>query len=219
MFCKYCGNEITDDSVFCYKCGKKVKAENTDSGFEGEIIANGNETADKQDGAPTEEDAKLGSDSPAKEAAACEDSSDGQDSAPREEEAEPVSGSPGKAAAAETDAANKQERASIDEVVKETVDSMNPFCGVGLILTVIMIFSNPYGIVGLAAILFSFFGYKAARKNGERGTTLAIVCMAVAGVISLVFVACLIDCLVEYRRYESAVYGGIGGLLDLLGDL
>ncbi len=24
MFCRYCGNEIEDDSVFCTKCGKKL---------------------------------------------------------------------------------------------------------------------------------------------------------------------------------------------------
>ena len=24
MFCKYCGNQMDDDSVFCAKCGKKV---------------------------------------------------------------------------------------------------------------------------------------------------------------------------------------------------
>lgn len=27
MFCKYCGNQMDDDSVFCNKCGKKVAAQ------------------------------------------------------------------------------------------------------------------------------------------------------------------------------------------------
>lgn len=215
MFCKYCGNEITDDSVFCYKCGKKVKAENTDSDSEGETAATGSETVDKQDGAPTEEDAKPCSDSLAKEAAACEESANGQDGATREEDTAPASDSPSKAAAAETDAANKQERASIDEVVKETVDSTNPVCIASLVLTVIMFFFNYYCIVGIAAFIFSILGYREAKKNRQKGMTLAVVCMVVSGFASLVYFACLI----EYRRYESAVYGGIGGLLDLLGDL
>lgn len=25
MYCKYCGNQIDDDSVFCLKCGKQVE--------------------------------------------------------------------------------------------------------------------------------------------------------------------------------------------------
>ncbi len=30
MFCKYCGHEIADDSVFCEKCGKNIKEIETD---------------------------------------------------------------------------------------------------------------------------------------------------------------------------------------------
>lgn len=109
-----------------------------------------------------------------------------------------------------------------NETVKETLDSMssniertNPLCIAGLVLTVIMFFSNYYGIVGFAALILSFLGYRAARTHGQKGTLLAIVCMAVAGITSLIFVIRLI----EYQQYESAVYGGMNGLLEWLGDL
>ena len=31
MFCKYCGNELTEDAVFCSKCGKKIGTEAEES--------------------------------------------------------------------------------------------------------------------------------------------------------------------------------------------
>lgn len=126
------------------------------------------------------------------------------------------SDSPGKNTA--TGTANKQ----TNETVKETLDSVssniertNPLCIAGLVLTVIMFFSNYYGLVGFAALILSFLGYRAARTHGQKGTLLAIVCMAVAGITSLIFVIRLI----EYQQYESAVYGGMNGLLEWLGDL
>ena len=109
-----------------------------------------------------------------------------------------------------------------NDTVKETLESVstniertNPLCIAGLVLTVIMLFSNYYGIVGFAALILSFLGYRAAKTHGQKGTLLAIVCMAVAGITSLIFVIRLI----EYQQYESAVYGGINGLLEWLGDL
>ena len=109
-----------------------------------------------------------------------------------------------------------------NDTVKETLESVstniertNPLCIAGLVLTVIMLFSNYYGIVGFAALILSFLGYRAAKMHGQKGTLLAIVCMAVAGITSLIFVIRLI----EYQQYESAVYGGINGLLEWLGDL
>ena len=110
--------------------------------------------------------------------------------------------------------------AADDAVSKRTdgtpiIENTNPLCIAGLVLTVLMLFFNSYGIVGFAAIVLSFLGYKAAKKNGQKGTMLAIVCMAVAGIVSLIFVIRLI----EYNRYESAVYGGINGFFDWLSDL
>lgn len=147
MFCKYCGNEIADDSAFCSKCGKNA------NDFIGEDAAN------------------------------------------------------------ENDSANKTGGASIDEVVSETVENTNPLCIAGLVLTFVMFFFNYYCIVGLAAFFISFFGYRAAKKNGQKGMTLAVVCMLVSGIASIIFVGYFI----EYKQYESAVYGGINGILDLLG--
>lgn len=120
------------------------------------------------------------------------------------------------------DAAKGQDGASVDEIANKTLDSVsdtiektNPLCIAGLVLTVLMFFVNYCGLVGFAALVLSFFGYKAARKNGQKGTMIAIICMAVAGITSLIFVIRLI----EYNRYESAVYGELNGLLDWLGDL
>lgn len=31
MFCKYCGNQLSDDAIFCPKCGKKVERESVSS--------------------------------------------------------------------------------------------------------------------------------------------------------------------------------------------
>ena len=31
MFCRYCGQELPDDSVFCSKCGKKVQHEGAEA--------------------------------------------------------------------------------------------------------------------------------------------------------------------------------------------
>ena len=99
--------------------------------------------------------------------------------------------------------------------VSDTVEKTNPLCIAGLVLTILTLFVNTYGLVGFAAIIISFFGYKEAKKNGQKGTMLAIVCMAVAGIISLI----LIVCLVEYQKYEFAVQGGISGFLEWLEDL
>lgn len=162
MFCKYCGNEIADDTVFCSKCGKNVKEGNDDYSFSAKNTANKNDTV------------------------------------------------------------NKQSSVSIDETINKTVDSVsnkientNPLCIAGLVLTVIMFFFNSYGVVGFVALVLSFLGYKAARKNRQKGTMIAIVCMAVAGITSLIFIIRFI----EYQRYESAVYGELNGFLNWLGDL
>lgn len=162
MFCKYCGNEIADDTVFCSKCGKNVKDGNADYSFSAKNTANKNDTV------------------------------------------------------------NKQSSVSIDETINKTVDSVsnkientNPLCIAGLVLTVIMFFFNSYGVVGFVALVLSFLGYKTARKNRQKGTMIAIVCMAVAGITSLIFIIRFI----EYQRYESAVYGELNGFLNWLGDL
>lgn len=109
-----------------------------------------------------------------------------------------------------------------NDTVKETLESVssniertNSLCIAGLVLTVIMFFSNYYGIVGFAAFILSFLGYKSAKTHGQKGTLLAIVSMAVAGITSFIFVIRFI----EYHRYESAVYGGLNGFLEWLGNL
>lgn len=213
MFCKHCGNEIADDSVFCAKCGKKVKEENANPDSMGENIANENETVDKQECAPKEE--CPNSDSMAKSTAASENAANEQNSVTKEDDTNSGSDSCARDAANENDAVKKTGDASIDEVVTETIENTNPLCIAGLVLTFVMFFFNYYCIVGFAAFILSFFGYKAAKKNGQKGTTLAIVCMVVSGIASLVYLVCLI----EYMQYESAVYGGVNGLLDLLNEL
>ncbi|MCH5282509.1 MAG: zinc-ribbon domain-containing protein [Treponema sp.] len=131
-----------------------------------------------------------------------------------EDNANSDSDSCAKDTANEKDAVDETGDASIDEVVK-SIEDTNPLCIAGLVLTILMFFFNYCGLVGFAAIILSLLGYKAAKKNGQKGTMMAIVCMAVAGITSLIFIIRLI----EYNRYESAVYGGINGLLELLGDL
>ncbi len=116
------------------------------------------------------------------------------------------SDSPGK------NAANDSVKETID-FVSSGIENTNPLCIVGLVLTFLMFFFNYYCIVGFAAFVFSLLGYRAAKNNGQKGAVLAIVCMVVSGTASLIFVGYLI----EYKRYESAVYGGINGILDLLG--
>ena len=108
------------------------------------------------------------------------------------------------------DTANK-----IVNAVSGGIEKINPLCIAGLVLTILMFFFNYCGLVGFAAIILSLLGYKAAKKNGQKGTMIAIVCMAVAGITSLIFIIRLI----EYKRYESAVYGGIKGFLEWLDDL
>lgn len=109
---------------------------------------------------------------------------------------------------------SKQGGAFIDEVSNENFKNTNSLCIAGLILTILTLFVNTYGLVGFAALILSFLGYKAAKKNGQKGTMIAIVCMAVAGITTLIFVIRLI----EYQRYESAVYGGVSGFFEWLLD-
>ena len=192
MFCKYCGDEITDDTVFCPKCGNRVKKENTNPDSAGENVANENEAADKQECSFRED--VSNSDSFAKDAA----NEQGSEAAK-----ETVNNTPCETAK------------EIVDSVSSDIESTNPLCIAGLVLTVLMFFFNYYCIVGFAAFIISLLGYKAAKEEGQKGMTLAIVCMVVSGIASLVFIGYLI----EYKRYESAVYGGFRGLFDLLDDL
>ena len=231
MFCKYCGSKITDDSVFCFNCGKKVKEENADSSLDflnkttDNDSANGQDNAsDQQSGAPAdaaagqggasneqadssnEDNANRNSESSNENAANSND--DAEEENIEEEASETVN---------ETSSENvsKGEWVPLNKVLKVKSEDTNPLCIAGLVLTILMFFFNYCGLVGFAAIILSLLGYKAAKKNGQKGTMMAIVCMAVAGIISLIFIIRLI----EYNRYESAVYGGINGVLEWLDDL
>ena len=198
MFCKYCGDEITDDTVFCPKCGNRVKKENTNPDSAGENVVNENEAADKQECSVRED--VSDSDSFAKDAAASDNAANEQGS---EAAKETVNNTPGETAK------------EIVDSVSSDIESTNPLCIAGLVLTVVMFFFNYYCIVGFAAFIISLLGYKAAKEEGQKGMALAIICMVVSGIASLVFIGYFI----EYKRYESAVYGVFRGLFDLLGDL
>ena len=104
-----------------------------------------------------------------------------------------------------------------DDTIKRASDEIgkiNPLCITSLVLTVLMFFFR-YTIICYAALLFAILGFRAVKKNGERGLMLAIVCMAVSGVISLITIMEI----VEYNRYMSASYGTIDALSQWLENL
>lgn len=104
-----------------------------------------------------------------------------------------------------------------DDTIKRASDEIgkiNPLCITSLVLTVLMFFFR-YTVICYAALLFAILGFRAVKKNGERGLMLAIVCMAVSGVISLITIMQI----VEYNRYMSASYGTIDALSQWLGNL
>ena len=82
-----------------------------------------------------------------------------------------------------------------DDTIKRASDEIgkiNPLCITSLVLTVLMFFFR-YTIICYAALLFAILGFRAVKKNGERGLMLAIVCMAVSGVISLITIPYLME--------------------------
>lgn len=99
--------------------------------------------------------------------------------------------------------------------VSNPVGKINSLCIAGLIVTILSFCFDYYGVACYTALVLSILGYFQAKKNNQKGTTIAIVCMAVAGVCSLINIIQIVN----YAQYKSATYGFLGGLLDILDGL
>lgn len=100
-----------------------------------------------------------------------------------------------------------------------SVGKINSLCIAGVVVTVLSFCFDYYGIACYTAFILSILGYFQSKKNNQKGTTIAIICMAISGVCSLINIIQIVN----YARYESATYGAtygfLGGLLDILDDL
>lgn len=99
--------------------------------------------------------------------------------------------------------------------VSEKLESTNSFCIASLVVTFIAFFIfDYYNIGGFAALVLGFMGWNAIKKNGQKGATLAIISIAVAGIKTLVFFVQF----AQISQSQAQAYGAMNGLLQWLED-
>ena len=100
-----------------------------------------------------------------------------------------------------------------DDSIKLAIDEIgktNTLCVASLVLVILMFFFNYYGVVSYVALILAILGFRAVKRNGERGLMISVVCIAVSGVESLITIMQI----VEYNRYIAASYGEINALFQ-----
>jgi len=105
-----------------------------------------------------------------------------------------------------------------DDSIKLAIDEIgktNTLCVASLVLVILMFFFNYYGVVSYVALILAILGFRAVKRNGERGLMISVVCIAVSGVESLITIMQI----VEYNRYMAASYGEINALVQWMGNL
>lgn len=77
------------------------------------------------------------------------------------------------------------------------------------------LFLDYYGIICYTSFVLAAISFSQIKRSGQKGKMLSIICMAVAGVLSLISIMRI----VEYNRYASDVSGFLDGIFGWLGNL
>lgn len=91
------------------------------------------------------------------------------------------------------------------------VTEYNTMCIAGLVVSIISIFLNAYGIVGIAGIVISYLGFKKSKEEGKKGKELAIIGMvlgaysAISGIAAIIYVLMI-------KNAVTGITAGITGL-------
>ena len=101
-----------------------------------------------------------------------------------------------------------------DDTITE-IKKTNSLVIASLVLVFIGFFIDYYGILRYTAFILAILGLHQINKNNGKGKTLAIVCIAVSGVLGFITIIKII----EYAQYSAASYGAIDGIFSWLGDL
>ena len=108
----------------------------------------------------------------------------------------------------------EQNKGKTEDTIQE-IKKLNPFVIASMVLVFIGFFIDYYGILRYTALVLAIIGLRQINKGNGKGKTLAIVCMAVAGVLGFIAIIRII----EYAQYSASTYGAMDGLFSWIESL